>query len=456
MDILEAANRHSMLDVGDVVLVAVSGGPDSVAMLHALHIVSSKLGISLHIAHLNHGIRGEESNSDQVFVCELAQQYGIPISTARVDVPTLRIESGLGEEETARVERYEFLQDTATKLGADKIAIGHNADDRAESVLLNIIRGCGIDGLASIKPINGKVIRPLIDTPRADIDRYITENSLDYRLDKTNLDTTYARNRVRHELIALLERDYNPQIRPALVRLAEIAADQMDHIRYAAENAEHYAVMEDSLDAGLLAALPRALQSQIIRNKISEVKKDLVDVSYNHIESVIEGLKSGADFTVNLPTGEFFVSRTRNVLRVWRRDQPEPAKEYEIVLRVPGETAIADSELTLRCELVRNPKPAKLSHDEALLDAATITGKLVARSARVGDRIQPFGMTGTKKLQDIFVDKKIPRRDRARAAIICDDEKILWVAGVVSSELGKVTAKTVQAIHIVAAPHQST
>ena len=456
MDILQAANRCSMLGIGDLVLVAVSGGPDSVAMLHALTTASCNLGISLHIAHLNHGIRGEESNCDQVFVNNLAQHYGIPITSKRVEIPTIRIESGVGEEEAARIERHKFLRDTAANIGANKIAIGHNADDRAESVLLNIIRGSGIDGLASIKPVNDMIIRPLIDTSRQEIEHYIAEQNLQYCIDKTNLDTTYARNRVRHELIALLEENYNPEIRSALVRLAEIAGDQALFMRQAAESALNKVILEGGIDSQLLADMPKALQSQLIREKIREVKGDLTDISFDQIRRVIEHLKVGGDFTVNLPTGELFVTRKGNELRVRRREPVEIVETFETALAVPGKTFIRSIGISLTCEIVAYPIPQKLPGSEAMFDMNRIAGQLISRNVRPGDRIVPFGMRGSKKLQDIFVDKKISKRDRARAIVVCDDEKILWVVGVVTSELGKLTDASQKAIRIVAAPHQST
>ncbi len=450
--ILKALKHYPMLRAGDLVLVAVSGGPDSVVLLHALHSLSKELNISLHVAHLNHMIRGNESNIDEVFVCNLAHTYQLPITTKRINVPAMRGELGIGEEEAARLARYKFLQDTATELGANKIATGHNVDDRAESVLLNIIRGCGIDGLASIKPINGNIIRPLIETTREDIEQYIAANSLPYRVDATNLDTTYARNRIRHELLPLLQNEYNPQIKEALLRLADIAAEQADMTQALAEGARQTVLREDSLDAGLLADLPLALQAQVIRDEIRRVKGDLVDVTYEQVQEVIEGLRHAKDFTVNLPTGDFFVTRKGDSLRVWRREEPVRMEPFECGISIDGETRIEAAGVTLKCEIVDKPQPTKLPLTEALIDLDSVTGELTARNPRPGDRIVPMGMAGSKKLQDVFVDKKVQKARRARAVVVCDEEKIIWAAGVVASDLGKVRPNSRRAVHITLIP----
>lgn len=448
MGIITAAKRHNMFSPGDKVLVAVSGGPDSIAMLHALHTCSAELGITLHAAHLNHGIRGEESNLDQAFVYNLANSLKLPITVGNADVPALRLEMRVGEEEAARIARLKFFLDTATELDMNKVAIGHTADDRAESVLLNVIRGCGVDGLGSIRPVNGNIVRPLIEATRADIERYIAENALPYRIDESNADITYARNRVRHELIPMLEREFNPEVRNALVRLAGIASAQSDFIEGLAESALHEVAYGKGLDAGLFLSLPEAIQFQAIRSEILRLKGDLHDVTFEQVERVIEALHSENDFTITLPSGEVFATRRRNSLCVWRREPPPAVEPFNCPLLIPGVTHIPTVGMTLKCDVIENPIPGRLPADEAIIDADCVVGTLRVRSARPGDRIVPLGMAGSKKLQDVFVDKKVPKRERARAAVVVDDEKALWVAGVVASDLGKVTETTTKAIRM--------
>ena len=440
-----------MFSPGDKVLVAVSGGPDSVVLLHALHTHSSELGISLHVAHFNHGIRGEQSNADEECVRNLAQTYSLPIFVGRANVPALRTQLRVGTEEAARIARLSFLQKTAAEIGASKIALGHTADDRAESVLLNIIRGCGIDGLGSIRPVNESIVRPLIETTRAEIEAYIAENALTYCIDETNADITYTRNRVRHELIPLLERDYNSSIKSALIRLAQIAVSQSKFVDSATQSALAECRRADGLDVRKLLALPEALLQHVIRSEIAGVKGDLQDVTFEQVNGIEQALRSGGDFTITLPTGTMDAVRRGFVFRVQVREEIPSIEPFECDLAVPGVTEIPNIQLMIESEIMERPSPVKLPANEAVIAVEAVVGKLRVRNVRPGDRITPFGMLGCKKLQDIFVDKKISRADRARAAVVTDDEKILWVVGFVASELGKVTERTQRAIRLSAA-----
>ena len=455
-DIIRAATKHRMFQPGDRALVAVSGGADSVAMLHALHTRADELGITLHVAHLNHGIRGEESDADEEFVRRFAgglalpNGQALPITVERVSVPQLRREMRAGEEEAARAVRYRFLRKTATELDCDKIAVGHTADDRAETVLLNILRGTGIEGLGSIRPVSGNIIRPLIDTWRTEIEDYIAQHGLEYRIDSTNLDTTYARNRVRHELIPLLERGYNPQVKLALVRLTEIASAQADLIERLGAQAALAAECRSSFDARLISELPQAIQSQIVRAEIERAKGDLADVAFEQIERVVEALRTGENFVIALPTGEVYAERHGDDFRIGRAEAPPEVPLFDSPIAVPGRTEVPEIGLTLLADVRDKVETTHVRPNVALIDARVVRGDLRIRNARPGDRIRPFGMRGTKKLQDVFVDKKVPVSERALAAVVVDNDRVLWVVGVVASETARVTDATEKVIRLAA------
>ena len=455
MAIISAAYKYKMFKAGDRVVAAVSGGPDSAAMLHALHTRSEELGITLHVAHLNHGIRGEESNLDEAYVRNLAQAYGLQCIVGRADVPAEKKALREGEEEAARTVRYKFLADTAANIDASKIAVGHNKDDRAESVLMNIFRGSGIDGLGSIRPVRGMIVRPLIDTNRADIESYIKEHGLGYRTDTTNQDTTYTRNRVRHELLPLLERDYNPQVKNALVRLAEMACDYSDFVRQAGVSALRHSAQSNGVDAELMTDMPPALRDQILRAEILRHNGDLKDVTFEQVQRVVEALKTGEDFSISLPSGRIWATTEGNLLRIGPRPRRPDTGRFEAAVRVPGTTTISQIKLRVQASIVEDPTARKTSKNELLVDAAAIKGELRVRSIEPGDRIAPFGMNGTKKLQDVLVDGKIPQEERGAVALVVDDEKVLWVIGVLSSESIRVTDKTRRAVYLSAAFEES-
>lgn len=450
-DILSALTRHRMLRPGDVVLVALSGGPDSTAMTHALHASARTLDISLHAAHFNHCLRGTSSDEDARFASAFARKLDITIHIGRA--PHLASLPHVSEEE-ARTARYEFLRRVASKVGANRIAVGHNADDRAESVLLNVFRGTGVAGLGSIRPVQGDVIRPLIDTTRRDIEDYLAEHNLAFRVDESNADTDYARNWVRHELMPLLEDRCNPNVKTALLRLAEIAADQSDAMEQLAAGARTRAQYASGMDVDVLLSLPTAVLRELIRSEIRLAKADLTDITYDQVRGILEALNSGMDFTVTLTGGEVYASRSGKSFRVYRKAERTRLKPFEVSLPMPGMTEIPGLDCRIITDIVESPEPRKTCADTALIDSESVVGSLRARNARPGDRIVPFGMTGEKKLQDVFVDKKIARRERDKAIVVADDERILWVVGIVTSEACRVTGKTRRAIRLSAEPCQ--
>lgn len=450
MDILAAAGRYRMFEPGDLVIVAVSGGSDSVVMLHALCARASELGIALHVAHLNHQIRGEESNIDQDFVLKLAHQFGLPATSESVDVPALQRAMQISLEEAARYARYRFLQETYTKLGAQKIAVAHNANDRAESVLLNIIRGSGSVGLGSIRPVRENIVRPLIDTPKSAILDYIEENGLPFRIDESNLDTSYTRNRIRHELIPLLENNYNPRVIEALVRLADISESESDLLDIIQEHYFRGVKLKDSLDARLMLDLPTGALRRVIRAEIERCKGDLLDIGLEQVDRVIGALVSGSDFTITLPSGDIYAVRKGGEFSVRHGETAPETCEFNYALNIPGDTLVTESGLSINAALVDSPVASKLPKNEILIDPSAIVGNLRVRNIRHGDRMIPFGMRDQKKLQDIFVDKKISKRDRARAAVVVDDEKIIWVVGITASESARIAGESRNAIRLTA------
>lgn len=435
MDILPTIEKFSMFAPGDKVVVAVSGGVDSAVLLHQLNALKEGLEITLIVAHLEHGIRGGESKEDQEYVRNLAHSLGLGFMTSSVDVPKVARETGCGIEEAARIERYKYMRQTMTDCGAGKIATGHNADDRAETVLINIMRGAGLDGLSSIGAVYGEVVRPLIETARSEIEEYATLNNIGYVEDSTNRDTDYTRNRVRHVLLPEIERDYNPKVKKALGRLADLAQGAGEVTANCVDTAMRACRLCGRLDAGLLRGLPRYLLYEVVRREIGRAMGTFCDLEYSQVGRIVEALDECGDFKITLPSGEYYAVCTDGLFYVSTRDVDVQAAYFDYPLEVPGDTIISEAGARLVARLTREIEmPLKARKDQAFIDAGKLCGILRARSIHSGDRVRPFGMQGTKKLQDVFVDAKISREDRAKAVVVCDEEKIVWVAGAVASE----------------------
>jgi len=444
-------SRYGMIRPGETVVVAVSGGADSVALLHSLWRLREELGIDLVAAHLNHGIRGEEAERDAEFVQALAAQLGVPSVVEKAHVPQTAREMRLGVEEAARKARYEFLDRTALSSHAARIAVAHTADDQVETVLLNIIRGAGPDGLAGMPAVRGKVVRPLIELFRADVESYLRENRLSWRTDLTNFEAEHTRNRVRLELIPLLEQRFNPRVKEAVLTLSKLAADEAEVVRSAAEQAFRGVSIKAGLcsvelDAAALLGLSKAVARRCLRMAIEMVKGDLRDVEYAQVERVLDVLSLGRGFVITLPSGRVYAKLAGGVLQVFRKRRVE---RIEVVreIEAPGRTAVPELGVELEASLV----PAETrpeSRWEAVVDPAKIAGRLIVRTWRPGDSMIPLGMTGHKKLQDLFTDRKVPRDERVRVPVIADDEKIVWVAGLAVSEEAKVTGGARQGLLI--------
>ena len=444
-----------MLAPGDKVIVAVSGGPDSVALAHALRDLQEQLGISFHIAHLNHGIRGREAYEDAEFVRGLADSLDLPVTIETADVPAVKKLLKLSVEEAARKVRYEFLERVADETCAQRIATAHTADDQAETVLMNLIRGAGPDGLAGIPPVRGKYVRPLLGVTRADVMLYCEANHLETRTDSTNLRDEYRRNRVRLELIPLLESGYNPGVKDALVATSEIMREESEYVaEKAAETLETVADWSREDDTvfrvDALLALPVALRRRCLRMAIEAAKGDLKDVAFKQVERVLTRLKGGKSFALTLPSGVVYAKMEDNSLRVFRADSEPEACRFERELIVPGVTEVVELKIVFEAEDIprgsRYLRPPKSL--DVVVDRDSVKGRLVVRSWQRGDRIQPLGMQDEKKLQDIFVDAKIPRRNRAEIPVIADNEKIIWVAGLALSDAVKVTERTKRALRL--------
>ena len=431
---------------GASMIVAFSGGPDSTALLRSLHALKDELGLELHAAHLDHGLRPGASEADAAFARAFAESIGVPVTVERADTHAVRAERGLSVEAAAREARYEFMARLAVERGADCIALGHTRDDQAETVLLNVLRGSGLDGLSAMREVSSREIegrrvtlfRPMLSVSRDEVVAYCEENGLNPRLDESNLSTEFTRNRVRLDLIPKLE-EYNPAIQNALARLARLASLDMDFIRGEVERATADVIAVDSRGVSVerepFRRLHPAIGHHLLRRAVQLAKGDTDDLELAHVSRMFGMMAGAAGKGLDLPGGlRFEVDYDRaRVSRSAVSDFPMPAMESApFWIDVPGRTVAGGWEVSVR--LAENDGGfgdgetggPRLSER---FDADALGDDLLVRTRRAGDTFQPLGMKGEKKLKDFMIDARIPRRWRDSVPLVESNGRIAWVVG---------------------------
>jgi tRNA(Ile)-lysidine synthase len=433
--IRQVIEKNKLFTAGENVLAACSGGPDSLALVHALSLLREESGISLTVAHVNHMLRGAESDADARFVAEFCCGLGLPFYQANVDVPGYVDERGGSTEDAARILRYEYLRQVARQLGGAKIAVGHHLNDQAETLLFHLFRGAGSAGLAGMRPVRGDLVRPLITVNRQEIDRYCREHDLTPRQDSTNFDSAYSRNYLRNELIPLIERRFNARLAETLARTAELAGDEHDYIETQAGKLWPTVVQEtaDSLiiDCERINLLHAAMRREIFRAAIAKKQGDLKGITFLHVERLIElSISGNVGSVIELPGG-LTVCRGYGQLNLTTQ-RPLPLLPAipapGIRLQVPGVTAIPGLGLVVTVRLM-DVFPGEEGEGTAVFSLGQITLPIYVRTRQNGDRFRPAGATGSKKLQDYFIDNKVPRQKRDQIPIFCDSQGIFWVGG---------------------------
>lgn len=460
---------------GKPLLIAVSGGPDSVCLLHVLSQIRDDLKLKLYAVHLNHQLRGEEAEADARYVEEMARRLNIPAIIESRNVLSYKNKYRLSPEEAAREVRYTFFAETAARLGTDRVVVGHTQDDHIETILMHIIRGTGTRGVRGLQPVSRwqmggnivTVVRPLLAITREETQAYCRANKLEPRSDATNESLAPLRNKVRLQLVPLL-REYNPRIAEALLRTAKIADDEIDFIAKLgdiawAQNAKikNNAVIINK--DGLKGAHP-AVRRYLLRQAIEQLVGNLRDVEAHHIENTLAALGKPAGKMIQLPYGLVFVIEYDNFLITADPAAlcPFPPFNGEYELKVPGNTTAGN--WTVRTEIIERKSigatpintSAAIGKFTAYLDYGMVKDNLTIRTCRPGDRFQPLGMKSLKKLGIFMIDARIPRAWRSRIPIMCTDEQIIWVSGYRIDERCKVTAKTKRILKVTfRAPRQS-
>jgi tRNA(Ile)-lysidine synthase len=492
-----ASGRYGLLPPGETIVVGVSGGPDSLALLHLLRRLAPELGLGLHVAHLNHGLRGAAAEEDARFVAGLAERWGLPHSVGRADVRSLA--GGLSLEEAARTARYRFLAEMAGAVQASHIAVGHNADDQAETVLMHLLRGSGVAGLRGMLPRTALadyrlgmssgarlwLVRPLLGVPRCDVERYCAEQGLEPRFDRSNEDRTFYRNRLRHELLPLLE-GYNPAIRQVLAHTAEVLAGDDEILRDCldaawTEIAQPAGPGEVLLDRTAWRALSLGLQRATLREAIHHLRRGLRDINWVHVERAVWLAREGATGQSATLAGGLALQIGYRSLRIGTESRSSGGAEGEglggaeshgeggsapwvsgeLPLDAPGETVLPDGwRVIVQSRGVDGAETSAAGGNEdrweAWLDAQAIGARLVLRPRRAGDRFQPQGMGGhSVKLNEFMINQKVPRAARASWPLLEGRDGLAWVCGLRVDERAAVRphSETVWHVRFVREPH---
>jgi tRNA(Ile)-lysidine synthase len=442
---------YKMVASGNAILVGVSGGPDSMALLHILQHLAPEYGLRLAVAHLNHGLR-KEADDEAEFVATTSAGLGLACHIKKEDVSRFRHRRRLSLEEAARLRRYAFYDDVATRHHFDKIALGHQADDNAELVLMFLFRGSGPVGFAGIPPVRAdRIIRPLIRLSRRDILDYLKAVGLAYVTDRTNRDMRFMRNRIRGHLVPLLRRFYNPKISEALNRLADIQREEQAWIDEIADALYRDARLSDDAHRRLLSIAqlvrqPKAAQRRIIRKAIIEIKGDLRRISFAHVRAAV-GLLSvdRQDGRLDLPDG-IVLERIGNTLRVSKKSgpaRPKPDAVEEIYpaafcygVKKPDEAAVIVTVAEIDCRVIFSTVAAGASvnlrqagQQVAFFDIDSLIFPLTLRNVRAGDCFRPFGLQGSQKIKKYFIDHKVPREKRRACPVLLSGGRIIWLMG---------------------------
>jgi tRNA(Ile)-lysidine synthase len=466
--------RYGMLAPGDKVVVGVSGGPDSVALLHVLCVLRDEFGASLHVAHLNHMLRGEAADEEAEYVAAFADRLGLSCTVEAVDVREYAEKARVSIELAARDVRYDFYRRTAVDEGASKVALGHHAGDQAETVLLRLIRGTGMRGLGGIpavRPLDSTcdimVIRPLLDLTPPEVHSYCHAEQLAYYIDVSNVSPIYLRNKIRHELIPLLEQDYNPRVIRTLSNTAELVQDDEDYLSHKVRG-KLGQIAKVALPHNVVICIPGlgkqhiAIQRRIIRQAVFSLAGELDDFEFIHVEKVLELAETGKTGSrISLPGGLQARRDYGGIIIEWAegaRSQAGRSKEnlpFEYRLQIPGTTNIPEACITIEAEVFDiEDKPDLLNTisctdgDEAYFDLGLIDENITVRNRRRGDRLSPLGMEGSKKLKDVFIDKKISRNVRDYIPVIIWGTEILWVVGLCVSNFAKLSQATEKVLHL--------
>ena len=445
-----------LVSSGDKIVVGVSGGADSIALLQVLHLFSKTKNYDLVVAHVNHMTRGDESYFDADFVKDTAEKLGIPFFLKVIDVEDKKIQFKKSFQETARLIRYQFFDETLKTVGGNKIALGHSADDRVETILMNIIRGSGLKGLVGIPQVRGNIIRPFWEFYRKDLENYLEVSKIPFRDDLSNKDSKYLRNRIRHELIPHLE-SYNPNIKKKLQEMSEIVGEEDALLSQMTIDVFNQKILDHEENGKIICwkiheflSHPVALRQRLVRETFFRLTGNMLHITSHHVREVNDLFNSPkVGKTLNIPRNiEVTCGYDSVVFKQTMGNPRENISEKEslsIPILIPGVTELTEEQIRVETQILEGKRGYSSinPNTQAFLDFEKTGFIIKARFFRPGDRFRPLGVLGNKKLKSFFIDSKIPKDIRHKIPILTNDkDDIIWVYGQRIAHFCRVTNKT--------------
>lgn len=431
---LRAIERYGMLSPGDTVVVSVSGGADSVALLLFLNHLARTLSLDLRVFHLDHMLRGSESAGDAEFTERLARELGLDVRLEAVDVDEVTREWDRSPEDAARVVRLERLFDFAQEAEADRVAVGHTADDQVETFLMRVVQGAGLTGLGGISPVSGIVVRPFIEVWRWEVEEYCSRRNVVGRLDSSNLDERYLRNKVRLSLIPFLVGEFGPGVKEVILREVESLGVDREFVGRRVEEAfDRTAVVEDGevhIDLQALLELPDSLGRGVVREAWARLMPRMSNLSWRHVANILEKVAGGASGArLDLPRSVVAEREYGRVILRMSGDEEKGGEDAVVSVPVPGAARLPGTGMTLEASLVEAGDVDLGAGPACEFVRPDLALPLEVRPPRPGDRFHPLGSPGSRKVADFFIDIKLPRRVRRRCRLVLSGGEVVWVAG---------------------------
>ncbi len=450
--VISYVEENQMIQKKDRIVIGVSGGADSVCLFSVLIELQRRYELELFVVHVHHGIRGEEADRDEVFVRKLAEQKKIAYFPVWRDIPRLAKEKGMTEEEAGRLARYEAFYEVLEKVGGNKIAVAHNQNDCAETVLFQLFRGSGLKGMGGIQPKRGEIIRPLLAVERREIEQYLEKNGQRYCVDRTNLEQEYARNKIRLSLLPMAEKEINEKAVEHIARTAQLLREVEAYVRKNVEQLYETIVTEKNgqyfMKSETLWEQDIVVQRELIKLILSKAAGQAKDIEAKHVESILALAKNQSGKMLNLPYN--IVVRREYEFLIFTIEEEKLGKSaekegysYELI---PGRTyRIEEAGWHISLELEKiEEKWQEIPQNTCMkwFDYDKIENGIHLRNRKNGDFFQVNAAGGTKKLKDYFIDKKIPREKREKLALLADGSHIIWILGDRISEQYKITETT--------------